>query len=156
MANQYLLLKDVEKLGLSGEIVKSVKPGYARNFLLPRGLAIVADKNTIRLQQKLQEERAQKRLIDKEESEKIAARINEQTIEKIVKVDHEGHMYGSVNVNDIVNLLSDNLQVEVEKKSIQLKHPIKSTGQHSIEVKLKEGVTAEFTLAVIAEEADKV
>lgn len=155
MANQYLLLEDVEGLGHSGEIVKNVKPGYVRNFLLPKKLVVIADKRTIRLQEKLKEERQKRRILDKQESDALAARVEGVLLTQVVKVDHDGHMYGSVSVADIVQLLKDHAQVEVEKKNIQLKHAIKTTGVHAIPLKLKEGVTASFNLKVISEEGQK-
>lgn len=155
MAIQYLLLEDVESLGHSGEIVKNVKPGYVRNFLLPKKLVVIADKRTLRLQEKLKEQRQQKRILDKQESEAIASRIEGLTLTKVVKVDHDGHMYGSVSIADIVHLLNEHVQVEVDKKSIQLKHAIKTTGVHTVSLKLKEDVVASFNLKVISEEGQK-
>jgi len=155
MATQYLLIKDVEGLGHSGEIIKNLKPGYVRNFLLPKKLVVIADKRTIRLQGKLQEEREKKRLLDKQESEEIAARIEGLTITKVVKVDHDGHMYGSVSITDILHLLNEQVQIEIDKKALQLKHAIKITGVHPIVLKLKEEVTATFHLKVISEESHR-
>jgi len=152
---QYLLLQDVEHLGHSGDIVKNVKPGYARNFLIPQKLVVPADKRTIRLQEKLKEERQKKRLLDKQESEAIAARIEGLTVTKVVKVDHDGHMYGSVSVVDILHLLNEQVQVEIDKKAVQLKHAIKSTGIHAVVIKFKEGVTATFHLKVLSEESHR-
>lgn len=151
MATQVLLLQDVDALGRSGEVVK-VKPGYARNYLFPQKMAVIADERTQRLQEQLREKRQQQALVDKQESEEIAARINGLTLTKVVKVDQEGHMYGSVNVADILHLLQDEAKVEIEKKSVLLKHPIKETGVHSIQLKLKEGVTAAINLKVLSEE----
>lgn len=146
-----LLIEDVEALGRSGEIV-SVKPGYARNFLLPHGLAVIADKQALRQQERLQAEREKRALEDKKESESVAAHIEGITLITVVKVDHDGHMYGSVTANEIVHLLQEQKKIELEKKCIQLKHAIKATGIHSISVKLKEGVTASFNLNVMSEE----
>lgn len=151
MATKLLLVEDVEELGRSGEIV-SVRPGYARNFLLPQGMAVIADKKALRLQEKLKEERQKRALKDKEEAEEAAARIQGVTVTTIVKVDHEGHMYGSVTSADIVHLLEKQHHVVFERKAIQLKHPIKSTGVHDVPVKLKEGVAATFHLKVMSEE----
>ncbi len=154
MATKLLLLEDVDVLGRSGEIV-NVRPGYARNFLIPQGLAVIADKRALRLQERLQEERKKKALVDKKESEEVAARIEGATLTAIVKVDHEGHMYGSVTLAEIASLLEEQQQVSIDKKSIQLKHPIKTTGVHTIPVKLKEGVTASFHLKVMSEEGHR-
>lgn len=155
MATQYLLLEDVEGLGHSGEIVKNIKPGYVRNFLLPRKLVVVADQRSLRLQEKLKEEREKKRLLDKQESEAIAARLEGVILTQVVKVDQEGHMYGSVSVADIVHLLHEQAKIEMDKKSVQLKHGIKTTGIHTIPLKLKEGVTSSVQLKVISEEGHR-
>lgn len=155
MANKLLLLDDVEALGRSGDIV-SVRPGFARNFLLPRGLARVADKNALRMQARLKEERIKKAVLDKKESEQHAERIKDLTVTTIVKVDHDGHMYGSVSAADIVRLLEEQSSIALEKRSIQLPHAIKEVGVHTIKVKLKEGVTTEFVLKIVPEEAHGV
>ena len=155
MGLKYLLLKDVEKLGHSGDIKENIAPGYARNFLIPQKLAVVADKRTIRLQEKLKEEREKKRLIDRQESQAVAKRLEGVVITQIVKVDHDGHMYGSVTVADIVQLLSEQAQVEMDKKSIQLKQAIKKTGEHTISLKLKEDVMPSFQLKVLSEEGEQ-
>ena len=154
MATKLLLIEDVEALGRSGDIV-TVKPGYGRNFLLPQGLAVIADKKAMRQQERLIEERKKKAIEDKKESDAIAARIEGITLTTVVKVDHEGHMYGSVTAHEIVHLLQEQQNVEIEKKSIQLKHAIKTTGVHAIPVKLKEGVAATFNLKVMSEEGFK-
>ena len=151
MATKVLLSKDVRSLGRKGEIV-SVKPGYARNFLLPQGVAIAADKRALSLQEKWKLERDQQSIVDKKESEEMASRINGITIVKVVKVDHEGHMYGSVSASDIQHLVQDEAKIELEKRAIELKHAIKTTGVHPISIKLKEGVIATCNLKIMSEE----
>lgn len=155
MATKVLLIEDVDALGRSGDLV-NVKPGFARNYLLPQGFGVVANAMTLRKQQRLKEERAKKALVDKKDAEELASRFNGLALTKVVKVDHEGHMYGSVTAHDIHHLLQDELKVELDKKSVQLKHPIKQVGVNNITIKLKEGVTTQFTLNVIADEAPKV
>lgn len=152
MSSKLLLLNDVEHLGRSGDIV-SVRPGYARNFLLPQGLGILASKGALKMQARLQEERLKKALQDKQESEQQSAALAGVTIETAVKVDHEGNMYGSVSAGDIVHLLENQASVVLEKHTIQLKHPLKQTGVHTISVRLREGVTASFTLKIVPENA---
>lgn len=151
MANKFLLIEDVEALGRSGDIV-SVKPGYARNYLLPQGFAVIADKNALRMQAKLQEERLQKAAEDKKDSEALAARLEGLTISKVVKVDHDGHMYGSVTATDIAHLLKDEHGIEIEKRAVQLKHPVKEVGVFTVQLKLKEGISSSITLKVAPEE----
>lgn len=152
MATKLLLIDDVESLGRSGDIV-TVKPGYARNYLLPQGLAIIADKSALRMQANLQEERRQKAIVDRKESEELATRLEGVMISTVVKVDHEGHMYGSVSAADIVHLMQEQTGIELEKRFIQLKHPIKETGVYTIQAKLKEGVTGSLTLKVVPDVA---
>lgn len=151
MATKLLLVEDVESLGRSGEIV-SVKPGHARNYLLPQGFAVIADKKALRQQERLREERQKRAIADKNEAEAIVSRIDGITLIKVVKVDQEGHMYGSVTAQEIVHLIQEDKQVELEKKNIQLKHPIKATGVHTIPLKLNEGVTASVTVKIMSEE----
>lgn len=151
MPSKLLLLEDVDALGRKGEVV-NVRSGYARNFLLPRGLGVVADKNALRMQVRLKEERDKQAAIDKKESEELAGRLEGITLSTIVKVDHEGHMYGSVTVMDIMHLLKEQNSIEVEKRSIQLQHPIKEIGVHPIKVRLKEGITSTITLKIMPEE----
>lgn len=151
MATKLLLIKDVEALGRSGDIV-SVKPGFGRNYLLPQKLAVIADKKALQQQERLVEERKKRAESDKKESNELADKINGITLTTTVKVDHDGHMYGSVNAHDIAELLQEQQKVELDKRQIQLKHPIKATGVHEISVKLKEGVVASFHLKVMTEE----
>jgi large subunit ribosomal protein L9 len=149
MKNQLLLIEDVDDLGRSGDVV-SVKPGFARNFLIPQKKAVVADNHTLRMQQKLKEERAKKAVVDRKEGEELAGRIDGMILETLVKVDPEGHMYGSVSAADIVEIFAKE-GIALERKNVALAHPIKAAGVHEISLKLKEGVPAKFTLKVIAE-----
>ncbi len=146
MQNQLLLLEDVESLGRCGDIV-SVKPGYARNFLIPKKKALVADKRALNMRARLVEKRQQQAVVDLADAQALAARIAELNFEIEVKVDPEGKLYGSVTVPDIIKLF-ENQGVALEKKNIVLPHPIKEVGVHTIALKLKEGVTASFALAV--------
>ena len=151
MAQHLLLTSDVEDLGRAGDIVK-VRDGYARNFLIPK-YAVRADKNALRMQERLKEERAKKAVQDKAESDELAKKFEDVIVTTTVKVDHEGHMYGSVAATDLVKLLDEQVKLHVEKRMIQLKHPIKELGSHVIHLKLNEGVPAQFTLQVNAEGA---
>jgi len=146
MPIQLLLLDDVEELGRSGDVV-NVKPGYARNFLVPKKKAVPADKHTLRMQDRLREERAKQAEIDRKASEELAMKYSGLELQTIVKVDPEGHMYGSVSAVDIVRLFEEK-GIKLERKSIVLPHPIKTIGKHQLNAKLKEGVMLPFTLVV--------
>ncbi len=149
MNYQLLLVEDVDDLGRSGEVVK-VKPGYARNFLLPQKVAVIADKNTLRMQARLQEERAQRAKVDRKEAEELALSINGKELSILVKVDPDGHMYGSVAAPDIVQLFVKE-GISLEKRHVILPQPIKALGEFTINLRLKEGVPATFKLSVQSE-----
>lgn len=152
MATQLLLLEDVEHLGRKGDIV-TTKAGYAYNFLLPKGVALVATGVALKKQAKLQEERKKIAANDRKEAEDIAARLNGGTLTFTVKVDHDGHMYGSVSQLDIIQEVKLQTNVELEKRSVLLKHPIKELGVFDIALRLKEDVTAEIHVKVVSEQA---
>lgn len=144
--NQLLLLDDVDGLGRQGDVV-SAKQGFVRNYLLPQKKAMIADKHTLLLQAKLQEERAKKTILDRKEAELLAAKLASLMVRTEVKVDPEGKMYGSVAAVDIVKLLQEK-GFAIEKRQIVLTHPLRALGSHTISLKLKEGVMASFALEV--------
>lgn len=152
MATRILLLEDVDNLGQKGEIV-NVKPGYAFNFLIPKKRALVADANAIRRQARLQEERRALAAEDRKVSDEIVARLKDEIFTTEVKVDHDGHMYGSVSSLDIVHLIKMQTGIELEKRFVALKHPIKQTGVYDITLRLKEGVETSIHLKVLVEGA---
>jgi large subunit ribosomal protein L9 len=147
MAQKILLLEDVESVGRKGEVA-SVKPGFAFNFLIPQGFALVADRTALRRQARLQEERRQRAEVELKEAQEIASRIHGETLEIEVKVDHEGHLYGSVSSLDVIHHLKEKTGIELEKKMIQLKQHIKELGVFDIPIRLKEGVSAQIQVKV--------
>ena len=150
MATHILLIEDVQNLGRSGDVVR-VKPGYARNFLLPQKRAVFADKNAMRLQERLKEERLKVAAEDKKHAVEIAKKFETVVVSTEVKVDRDGHLYGSVSVVDLIHLVKDQAEMELEKHNILIKPPIKKLGVHTIELTLNEGVPATFTLKVTPE-----
>lgn len=145
-----LLLKDIEDLGRSGEVV-SVKAGYARNYLLPKLFGITADANTLRMQEKLQKERAVESAVDKKEAAALAKIIETMTLSIKVKVDYDGRMYGSVSATDITHLFEQH-NIKLTKKNIGIKKSIKETGDIEVPIKLKEDVETKVILKIIPEE----
>ena len=144
---ELLLLKDVDNLGRKGDLVKKPKAGFVRNFLLPQGYAVIADKRTIRMKERLQEERKQQAAVDRKDSEAIAAKLKDKTFEHTVKVDPQGHLYGSVTTQDIVNILAEN-GVSIERKMLLIGQPIRKLGIHQIPLRLREDVDARVALRV--------
>ena len=146
MKYHVLLLEDITNHGHKGELVY-VAPGFARNCLLPQQKAILASAATVNMQDKLKTERKEQAKKDRAASEKIVEKLKSKEFSVIMKVDNEGHMYGSVTNKDIVDLLY-NSDIQVTKKSVALHSPIKSLGTHSIKLKLPEDVEANITLEI--------
>lgn len=146
MKQQLLLLEDVDGLGRSGDVV-TAKPGFIRNFLLPQKKAVIADKRTLKMQARLKDEREKKALIDRSESEQFAEKIKGLVIVTEVKVDPEGKMYGSVSALDIARLLQEK-GYKIDKKNVLITQALKTLGTHTIDLRLKEGVPAAFTLEI--------
>ncbi len=146
LRRQLLLLEDVDGLGRSGDLAYA-KPGFVRNYLMPRKLAVVADKHTLRMRERLQKTRQERAIGDKKEAEEVAKRICDRTLEIEVKVDPDGHMYGSVSTLDLVHLFKKE-GIELERKNFLLPQAIKELGEHSIKMRLKEDIPAEFKLLI--------
>ena len=145
-----LLLEDVTNLGRKGELA-SAKPGFVRNYLLPQKKAVIADKRTIRLQERLQVERQEQAAADKKDSEALAARLKEKTLSTKVKNDPHGHLYGSVAAVDIVKILGEQEGITIERKNVILPKPFKTVGVFEVELRLKEDVPATFKLKIEGE-----
>ena len=142
-----VILRDhVEKLGERGEIVK-VADGYARNFLLPRNLALPAtDGNKMRVQRerKITESREAE---EGQGAEAMALRLNALDLTIARKVGENNHLYGSVTNADIAELLAQK-GFEIDRRKILLPDPIKTLGDNTVPVKLHRDVTAQLKVAV--------
>jgi large subunit ribosomal protein L9 len=149
MKQQLLLLEDVDGLGRSGDVV-TAKPGFIRNFLLPQKKAVHADINTLKMQARLKAEREKRAAIDQKEAEEYAVTLKGFVLTTEVKVDPEGRMYGSVNALEISRLMQAK-GYSIDKKNVVLQQPIKNLGIHTVNLKLKEGVPATFTLEILPE-----
>lgn len=143
---QLLLKDDVEKLGVRGELVK-VRPGYGRNFLLPRGLAVQATPGNVK-----QIELQRRALLKKEATERDAATgqadlLKELTLEFARKVGEHGMLYGSVTSMDIAEAFAAK-GFEIDRRKIQLKDPIKEPGEYEVPIKLHREVATSIKLVV--------
>ncbi|MGE0131823.1 MAG: 50S ribosomal protein L9 [Blastocatellales bacterium] len=150
---ELLLKEDVDNLGVRGDLVK-VKPGYGRNYLLPRGLAIQATPGNVK-----QIELQRKALLKKEAVELGAATqqadlLKEVTLEFARKVGEHGILYGSVTSMDIAEAFAAK-GFEIDRRRVQLKDPIKEPGEFEVPVKLHREVTANVKVVVRNEEEAK-
>ena len=146
---QVILTEDIAKLGAMGELV-DVKPGYARNYLLPQNKAVKADPKNMRQlkhQQALIERRKAKL---KAIAKNMAERLSDTSITIARKVGEQEKLYGSVTSLDIERALIDE-GIELERKRIHLEEPIRSLGVYHVPVKLDSDVEAELKVWVVAE-----
>ena len=141
-----ILTADVEKIGKSGEL-KEVAEGYARNFLLPRKMAVPATGGAYRAWQHDIASREDKRKREREEAEIAATRIASTTLTMGVKVGEGGKLYGSINNQDIAEALGRR-GITVDRHKIDLENPIKSLGTYKVAIKVYSGMTPEVTIIV--------
>jgi len=146
---QIILRQAVDDLGDIGEVV-DVKPGYARNFLIPQGIAYEA---TVANQKKFEEER--RHILDRSEREldrarAAAERIEGQSVSFTVRAGEEGKLFGSVTASDISEALAEK-GLEVDRHLIRLEEPIKQLGVYRVSVRLHSEVRPEVTVWVVAE-----
>ncbi len=145
-----ILLQDVDNLGYKDDVV-NVKPGYARNFLIPRNMALVANRSNLKaLEEKLRqtELKRQKMLA---EYEGQAKKIEEATIKVGAKVGTSGKIFGSITNIQVADAIKNTTGVEVDRKKLKLQDEIKSLGTYKAKAELHKDVIVEFDFEVIAE-----
>lgn len=146
---EVILRKTIDNLGLEGEIV-NVKPGYARNYLLPQQMAMpVTKQNLARLQQEKEaiEARLEKQ---RKEAETLSGKLDEVTVEIARRVGEEERLFGSVSTADIAAKLEE-MGIPVDRKSIALNAPIKTLGETKVPVKVGYQMTTDITVKVVPE-----
>lgn len=147
---EVILKEDVPKLGSIGDVVK-VRPGYARNFLLPRGLAVVADPRNLGALEHAKRVTGEKREREMRKADTLAKQISSISLRLTAKAGEEGKLFGSITNIDIEKALADK-GVAVDRRRIQLDEPIKQLGDYTIDIQLPLGVAAKVALAVVGEE----
>lgn len=150
---EVVLKEDMENLGHMGDVVK-VRDGYARNYLLPRGLAMLADKKSLKALEHQQRMIAQRRERLTREAAGISDRLSRVSIEFAVKVGEEGRLFGSVTNMDIEKALKEK-GFEVERRRIVLEAPIKTVGDYEVPIRLRPEVTPSIRVKVVSENEPK-
>ena len=146
---ELILREDIEKLGSRGEVVK-VAAGYARNYLLPKKLAVVANASNKKIVDQEREAHLRRDAKLQSEAADLGKLLSAVIITIKQKAGEEGHLFGSVNSKDIAEALE--LQnFTIDRRKIQLDDPIKQVGEYKIPVKLHNDVMAEITVNVAAE-----
>jgi large subunit ribosomal protein L9 len=145
-----LLRSDVAGVGRRGDIV-TVSSGHARNFLMPRGLAVPASDGTVRQSESMKRARQLREAADRESAQTIANELATRTITVSAKAGNEGRLFGSVTAADIASAVAAQTGMTIDRKGIQIDEPIRSVGEHRVAVELFPGVTGTVTLSVAAE-----
>lgn len=147
-----VFLEDVSSKDRKGDI-KEVSDGYARNYLLPRGLALAATPSAIKAAQKLTEERERKRERQHDEYVELARQIEGKEITFKAKASSKGTLHGSVTTAEIAASLSDLVNVEIDRKKIAMKTPLHKVGRHEVEVVFSRDATARIVVIIEGESA---
>ena len=146
---EVILREDIKTLGKAGELVR-VKPGYARNFLLPKGLAYEATPgNKARIAGEAKA-RATRQAAERVEAEQLAASLTGLTLTLAGKAGEEGKLFGSITAQDIADALARQGR-SIDRRRIALEHPIKTIGHHTVTVRLHPEVQVELHVSVAAE-----
>ena len=144
-----ILLEDVRGTGKAGDVA-NVSDGYARNMLIPRGLAVEATAQNIKQLEKKKEAMAKKFTEDKAAALELKKKLEEVTVEVRTKAGKDGKVFGSVTSKDIADALNQ-MGFDIDKKKIQLDSPIKATGMTDVNVKLFTEISGKVKVNVVSE-----
>jgi large subunit ribosomal protein L9 len=144
-----ILTHEVTGLGSAGDVV-DVKTGYARNYLVPQGFAIHWTRGGEKQVTDIKQARATRAMASLDDAQALKAKLEGATITVAASAGSEGRLFGSVKTSDIATAVSDAGLGEIDKRTIELATPIKSTGAYSATVRLHDGVSATLALKVIA------
>ncbi len=144
---ELILTENVPGLGAEADVVK-VRRGYARNYLLPRGMAYEVTPAALRKLNALKQKRADREARELNEAQELARRIGKARFIFTLETGETGKAFGSVTAQDIVNRLKNEVGVDIDRHKIVLERPIKDTGEHEVPIKLHHDVTAQLVFQV--------
>jgi len=142
-----MLTKDVENVGLAGD-VKEVADGYGRNYLIPRRLAVLAGKGAEAEARRLREATARREAKERDEARDLAELIDNKTVVVRLKVGAEDKVFGAITNDDVATALRLQHQVDVDRRKIDIKDPLKQLGEHQVPLRLHHEVTAHINLII--------
>ena len=146
-----ILRKDVEKLGKEGDLVE-VADGYARNYLIPKGAADEATPENVRILKRRKKEEARLAEDKLEDAQEYAENLEKVNVLIKIKAGENGKLFGSVNTKDIAESLEKDHKIKIDKRKIELEEPIKTTGEHIVDVKLHPEVKGQVKVTIEGEE----
>ena len=145
-----LLCQDVENLGWYGDVVE-VKDGYARNYLLPCGVATVPTEDKMKAMVAERVRRAGERKLVIEQLERVAESVEGAEVVIAAKANEQGHLFGSVNVNDIAQNLRDQ-GFEIQDSMVSLGEHIKEVDTHEVKLRIAQGMSAKISVVVVSQD----
>ena len=146
--SKVILTNEVSGLGSAGDVVE-VKNGYARNYLVPQGFAVLWSKGGEKQVESIKAARNARAIATVEEAQTLKARLEEKGIRLNAKAGVEGRLFGAIKSADIAAAIVEAGLGEVDKRKIELSAPIKVAGNHSATVRLHDGVVANITVSVV-------
>ncbi|HVU16582.1 MAG TPA: 50S ribosomal protein L9 [Candidatus Didemnitutus sp.] len=147
--NEVLLIKPVDGLGAEGDQVK-VRAGYARNFLLPQGMAVPLTQSNRKQIESLKKSRALREAKELDGAQALAKQISKTAVAIAVKTGEGGKLFGAVTANDLHDKLAA-AGITIEKRRIHLGQPVKTLGKHEVKIRLHPEVTVDFAFEVVSE-----
>lgn len=149
MSVKVLLCEDIRKLGWFGDVVE-VADGYARNYLLPQGLAIAPTEENLRSLEEEKSRRAEQRIKERKRIEQVAEKVEGAEAVIVAKANEQGHLFGSVTARDIAENLREQ-GFEVANEIVQIQGHIKETGEHWVTLDYAEDITVDVKVTVVPE-----
>lgn len=143
-----ILTQEVDGLGAPGDVV-DVKPGYGRNYLVPRGVAIAWTRGGQKTIESIKAARSARAVRDQSHAEEIKGKLEGQTVDLKVRSGQGGRLFGAVTVAEIADAINGATGESVDKRTIVVTNPIKSLGAHKVAVKLHEDVSAAVAVNVV-------
>ena len=153
-STEIILTENVPGLGAEADVVK-VRRGYARNYLLPHGKAFEVTPATMRKLDNLKKKRAEREARELNEAEELSRRIAKLRVTFTLETGETGKAFGSITAQDIVTRLKNELGNDIDRHKIVLDHPIKTTGEHEVAIKLHHDVPTQFSFLVKSAEEPK-
>ncbi len=144
-----ILLDNIKGVGKKDEVINA-SDGYARNFLFPKKLAVEANSENMSKLKAKQDANQYKKSQEKEEAQKQAEKLKGILLKIAVKSGENGRIFGSITSKEIADSLKEQYKIEVDKKKIDLKEPIKTLGSFNVSIKLYEGVVGNLKIQLIA------
>ena len=144
-----ILLTDIKGVGKKDQIINA-SDGYARNFLLPRKMAVEANNENLAKLKSKNESKAYKKEMDIKEAKAVKEKIEKLTMKMVVKAGENGKIFGGVTSKEIAENLKKEYSIEIDKKKVLLPETIKNIGTFTVDIKLYEGIIAQLKLNVVA------